>query len=150
MAGLIQNLAVVKIDSAAGTLTDYSDTISTCQVTQTAGTGAYNTFASAWQEKPADGTGPMKASITITGPVDLTAGSAYDRLLALHGTGGLVTFEGYTPDETAGSIKYTGEIGFASGTAITIMATDSSAGGVQTFSVTLESSGAMTQSVVAS
>lgn len=145
----LKNLAVFKLDNASAALTDYSDEILACGVQLTGGTGPFRTLGSAWQKMAASGTGPLAATISLSGYIDSTDNSLHEVLYTWITAGGLKSFEGYTPDTTAGSLKVNGECGLPSGTSLDMIMGDSSSGDPQTFNITLQSAGPVTIAAVA-
>lgn len=117
MAGtpVAQNLGVIKLDDNSGSLTDYSDQITTSSITPRIQVGSFYVISTE-NEQQNQGNPPRGYDISLTVLKTNNAADLYNVLMtraAGSGTAGANTarsFEGYDPDTGSGSEKWAGEV----------------------------------------
>lgn len=147
MAFISETLGAVKLDKAAGTLIDISSQVvsATLQIDTTAGT--FHTLGGTYANA-ADGKKTWRVELELYMSDATSESEAYDLVMTwlTASSPGARTFEGYTPNTSAGSIKFAGEVRVQGGSAMTLNA----AGNMpQRFRTTLIGDGTLTKSTVA-
>lgn len=108
---VIGHAGVIKIDNAAGALTDYSGDVerATGTISEVSG-GGYFVANSTWQQQTSETNAPKSWSVSITA-VDSEGATELGGMVRawLMGTRNHRTVELYQPDESAGSHKMSGE-----------------------------------------
>jgi len=136
-------LVVFKVDNDSDTLVDVTDTVENVEMSGTRANGRYNGLGSS-DTKVSEG----PRSTTITGTALGTDGAtdAYSIFEGWWESGGARTFEAYDPDETTGSLKWTGEAKLTSWARIS---KNSTSGDIPKHAFTIEVDGAVIKSTVA-
>jgi predicted secreted protein len=122
-----------KVDNAAGTLTDISNTLTDVSFPQTVETAETTSFGSNAKTYVV---GLSDATISISGNFDTTVDT---HLSAITGQTATVTYEYGPQGTTAGNVRYTGEA------IVTSYEKSGAVGDVVTYSLELQATGAVTR-----
>lgn len=115
MSAIAMHNVIVKLDATVGAtaLTDITEGVLQATLNVTKNVGGHHTLGNDWQQQTVGG---KIASGTIRARVDKTTATAYDYLstaVITDAEGDRRSVEFYTPDASAGSLKYSGEIVFS-------------------------------------
>jgi hypothetical protein len=146
MGFISETLGVIKLDKAAGTLVDISAQIVTATLTVETTAGTFHTLGGTYASA-VDGKKTWRVELEMYLSDGGSETEAYDLIMTwiTAASPGARTFEGYTPNTSAGSLKFTGEVRVQSGSG---MALNAAGNMPQRFRVTLVGDGTLTKSTV--